>query len=329
MTNTQRTEVAERTLLSWQNIPHVSFLYEADVTELWDYYKEKKEELKKDGIRLTWNTIFMKLVANSMEAIPMRMVTSKPDEPFSFVEPNAIDIDIPTIFPDGKMLPVTIREPNKKTLKELANEVQEISQKVSCTDTETVLSRSNGPLSRKDIAEGTFTLSNPGSVCKVSFQPVLIDIISPQTIAIAIGSIHEQPGICLDAEGHKSIGIRKVLPLTIVFDHRAYDFGDLVPFLNALDDQCKKKLSMTAQDFCFLCLSAIALSMHTTIYIIKIHTTAGTYTTSRRLSARCGLTTNHVNKQMVATQNRTRAAFRNFSSLFIMFLHYFSSILIR
>ena len=237
MTNTQRTAVAERTLFSWQNIPHVSFLYEADVTDLWDYYKAKKEELKKDGIRLTWNTLFMKLVANSMEAIPIRMVTSKTDESFSFVETNAIDMDMPAIFPDGKMLPVTIRETNKKTLKKLADELQNIAQMVALTDTETVLSKCDGPLSRKDIAEGTFTLSNLGSVCKVSFQPLLIDIISPQTIAIALGSIQEKPGICIDAKGNKSIGIRKVLPVTIVFAHRVYDF---VPFLNSLDELCKK-----------------------------------------------------------------------------------------
>ena len=240
MTNTQRTAVAERTLFSWQNIPHVSFLYEADVTELWDEYQIKKEEMKANGLRLTWNTLFMKLVANSMEAIPIRMVTSKPDEPFSFVETNAIDMDMPAIFPDGKMLPVTIRQINEKTLEELADELQNIAQMVALTDTETVLSKCDGPLSRKDIAEGTFTFSNLGSVCKVSFQPLLIDIITPQTIAIALGSIQEKPGICIDAEGNKSIGIRKVLPVTIVFDHRAYDFGDLVPFLNALNEQCKK-----------------------------------------------------------------------------------------
>ena len=138
------------------------------------------------------------------------------------------------------MLPVTIRHTNEKTVEELADELQNISQMVTQTDTETVLSKSDGPLSRKVIAEGTFTFSNLGSVCKSPIQPLLIDIISPQTIAIALGSIQEKTGICIDAEGHKSIGIRKVLPLTIVFDHRAYDFGDLVPFLNALDEQCKK-----------------------------------------------------------------------------------------
>ena len=104
------------------------------------------------------------------------------------------------------MLPVTIRHTNEKTVEELADELQNISQMVTQTDTETVLSKSDGPLSRKVIAEGTFTFSNLCSVCKVSFQPLLIDIITPQTIAIALGSIQEKTGICIDAEGHKSIG---------------------------------------------------------------------------------------------------------------------------
>lgn len=243
MTNIQRIEVAERTTLSWQNIPHVSFLYEADVTDLWHYYRQKKKAMEDNGIRLTWNTLFVKIIANAMKTIPLRLITNTGDEPFSLIGTNTIHIDMPTIFPDGKMLPVTIRRPDEKSLEELAMELQDISHKASLTDTETVLTNNNGEntLTRKDIAEGTFTLSNLGSLCKIPFQPLLIDIIAPQTIAIALGSLQEKPGICTNEEGTKHIEIRKVMPITIVFDHRAYDFGELVPFLTALDERCKRK----------------------------------------------------------------------------------------
>ena len=42
--------------------------------------------------------------------------------------------------------------------------------------------------------------------------------------------------VITDSFGNKSIEARKVLPICIAFDHRALDFGDIVPFLKRLDD---------------------------------------------------------------------------------------------
>lgn len=42
--------------------------------------------------------------------------------------------------------------------------------------------------------------------------------------------------VITDSLGNKSIEARKVLPICIAFDHRALDFGDIVPFLKRLDD---------------------------------------------------------------------------------------------
>lgn len=84
---------------------------------------------------------------------------------------------------------------------------------------------------------GTVTISNIGSLYKEqkgSFA--LLEIIPPQVFAVGIGSIQERPGVYFQKNGNKEIGIRKTLPMCLVFDHRAVDFSSIIPFLKKLDE---------------------------------------------------------------------------------------------
>lgn len=91
---------------------------------------------------------------------------------------------------------------------------------------------------KEDIEQGTITITSTGSVyskgaiCGAS----LIEVIPPQITAIGIGSFSDKPGVIVDANGEKTIAVRNFLPILIAFDHRALDFGEMVPFLRRLDD---------------------------------------------------------------------------------------------
>ena len=41
--------------------------------------------------------------------------------------------------------------------------------------------------------------------------------------------------VVTDKFGNKTIEARQILPITVVFDHRALDFGDVIPFLKNID----------------------------------------------------------------------------------------------
>ena len=91
-------------------------------------------------------------------------------------------------------------------------------------------------LTEKDILCGTVTLSNIGSLYKEQRGFFgLLEIIPPQVFAMGLGSIQEKPGVYLQ-NGNKVIGIRKILPMCLAFDHRAVDFSSIVPFLKRLDE---------------------------------------------------------------------------------------------
>ena len=88
-------------------------------------------------------------------------------------------------------------------------------------------------LTKHDIEQGTITVSNLGSICR-DWQGActLLEIIPPQTCAIAIGSIQKKP-VC-DENGNVVAG--NVMPLTLAFDHRAFDLGDVKPFITKLNE---------------------------------------------------------------------------------------------
>lgn len=89
---------------------------------------------------------------------------------------------------------------------------------------------------KEDIEQGTITISNLGSVYRGSnCRPSIIEVIPPQICAVGIGPISENPGV-YTVNGKKEIGIRKYMPMLIVFDHRALDFGDVSPFMQKLDE---------------------------------------------------------------------------------------------
>jgi pyruvate dehydrogenase E2 component (dihydrolipoamide acetyltransferase) len=64
----------------------------------------------------------------------------------------------------------------------------------------------------------------------------LLEIIPPQVFVIGISAIQERPGVYIDKNGEKKIGIRKILPLTLTFDHRWLDYAPLIPFEKKLDE---------------------------------------------------------------------------------------------
>lgn len=87
-------------------------------------------------------------------------------------------------------------------------------------------------LTKHDIEQGTITVSNLGSICRNwDGDCTLLEIIPPQVCAIGIGAIQKTPVV-----KNNNIEIGAKMPLTIAFDHRALDMGDITPFINKLNE---------------------------------------------------------------------------------------------
>lgn len=86
-------------------------------------------------------------------------------------------------------------------------------------------------LTKHDIEQGTVTVSNLGSIYRNWHGDcAILEIIPPQVAAIGIGALQSKAVVENDA-----VRPGKVIPITIAFDHRALDMGDVVPFMKKLD----------------------------------------------------------------------------------------------
>ena len=95
----------------------------------------------------------------------------------------------------------------------------------------------SGDLSPDEVAQGTFTITNPGRHGTLLGAPI---INQPQVAILDVQGIAKRPVVVTDAAGRDSIGIRPTAILGLAWDHRAID-GDLAAeFLATLRDNLER-----------------------------------------------------------------------------------------
>ena len=132
----QRKIVANMTSESWQNIPHVSFLYEPDVTLFTKKFAEFKEKVGEE-YHITFNMVILKAIAEAIKAAPQvnahihferKLVRGK------ITEFDNIDISVPWTLPDGNMMTITMKDMGNRSLKNISDYTDEINRKLENTN---------------------------------------------------------------------------------------------------------------------------------------------------------------------------------------------------
>ena len=91
-------------------------------------------------------------------------------------------------------------------------------------------------LTKRDIEQGTCLVSNLGSVYRgARAATTVLEIIPPMVCVVGLGGFTEKPGVVTRPDGGKTVAPRMFLPVNIAFDHRALDYGGVVPFMRRLD----------------------------------------------------------------------------------------------
>ncbi len=282
----QRKIVANMTTESWQNIPHVTYTYEPDVTEFMIEYRRLNEGVEKEN-KITVNTLMLKVICEGLKACPAMNAHIDFDRKFVRGVINTlseINISMPMVLPTGEMMTINLHNFESKNLNQMVDYIKDVNRRMANTNLNEVmfdvsldntltglkqgkikqtLQRLIGSktgkhkvktlkgkekkayeaipetdrLTKHDIEQGSITISNIGSVYREQRgAAALIEIIPPQVTAIAVGAVQDKPVVIVNENNEKEIAIRQVLPFTIVFDHRALDFGDIVPFIKKLDE---------------------------------------------------------------------------------------------
>ena len=92
-------------------------------------------------------------------------------------------------------------------------------------------------LTKEDIRQGTVCISNIGSTTRgIHGRCTMLAIIPPEVFVLCMSSVQKQPVVAQDENGNDIIVPGNVMPMQLVFDHRALDFGKLIPFIKRLEE---------------------------------------------------------------------------------------------
>ena len=206
-----RRTIAKNLIASQKTTAFVTGMDEADITELWNLREREKKALLDKGIHLTFLPFFIKAVHHALAEHPL-LNASVDEEKEEIIIKKYYNIGIAVDTPDGLMVPV-VKDVDKKTILELAREIQDLSLKAR-----------DRKIKLEEMKGSTFTITNYGHFGGTFATPI---INYPDVAILGTGKISEKPWV-----KDSQIVIRKILPLSLTFDHRVTDGVDSARFLS-------------------------------------------------------------------------------------------------
>jgi len=226
-----RKAIGEHMVKSMFTIPHVTHTDLIDITALADLREKQKKEAEKEGLKLTYLAYILKACVlalqehpylnSSLEEAPVQNQNSA-GQPSQIILKKYFNIGLAVDTEVGLMVPV-LKGADKKPLFQLAKEIAELAEKAR--------SRKINPM---DMKGGTFTITNVGSSGGGWFFTPVINY--PEAAILGLGMMQEMPRFSANTDSKKKPDVenRKMLPVSLSFDHRIVDGAEAARFVNKL-----------------------------------------------------------------------------------------------
>ncbi len=194
-------------------IPQVTHIDEADITALARIRETEKKNAAKKKIKLTYLAYIVKAVIKALQKHPY-LNSSLVDE--EIVLKKYYNIGIAVATKQGLLVPV-IKGADKKNLYTLAKEISELAEKAR-----------SRKIDLQDLKGGCFTITNVGSVGGIFSTPILN---TEESGILAVGQIYDKA-----VPIKNKVVVRKMLPLSLTFDHRILDGANAASFMNGVKE---------------------------------------------------------------------------------------------
>jgi pyruvate dehydrogenase E2 component (dihydrolipoamide acetyltransferase) len=222
-----RKMIANAMRASKQHSAHVTHVDEADVTELVEHYKKAKPVIEeKTGVKFTLLPMFIKALVATLKKYPI-FNASVDEERQEILIKKYYNIGIAVDTPEGLIVPV-IRDADQKNMIELAAEVADKAERARSRQ-----------LTLDELKGGSCTITNIGPLGGVFATPI---INQPELAIIGLHAIKERPEV-VDGE----IAIRKMMYLSISFDHRYIDGAEGARFMSDLVHMVSQPMVLMAR----------------------------------------------------------------------------------
>jgi 2-oxoisovalerate dehydrogenase E2 component (dihydrolipoyl transacylase) len=208
-----RRAISEKMTRSRQEIPEATTWVDCDGTALWEMRAKLNE--RQNEVRITPLALVLRACIAGLRDYPMlgaRLDTASNE----IVVPGHVHLGVATHTERGLIVPV-IRHAERRSIMDLARELNRLA-----------VGAREGKLGPEELTGGTFTVSNYGSF-GVDGGSAIIN--HPEAAILGVGRFVDRPWVVDGA-----IEVRKVVQLSIAFDHRICDGGEAAGFLRFVAD---------------------------------------------------------------------------------------------
>ena len=209
-----RRRVAEHMVRSLNEAPHVTTLFEADLSRVLKHRALHAKGFESRGARLTLTAYFISACVRALRAHPEVNATFRQD---AMELHGDVNVGVGTALGDKGLIVPVIHRAQDLNLFEIAQRLQRA-----------VEAARTGKLAPQDVRGGTFTISNHGVGGSLLATPIVIN--QPQVAILGVGKVERR--VCvIDVDGSESIAVRSMCYLTLTIDHRALDAFQANAFL--------------------------------------------------------------------------------------------------
>jgi len=218
-----RKTIAKNMINSKLSAAHMTVHEEVEISDLIWLREKYKKVFSDKNVKLTYLPFILKATVNALKQ--HRQLNSQMDlENNRMMYKNYYNIGIAVDTTEGLVVPV-IKDADKLTIFQMAQKIAELAEKAK-----------ERKLTLAEIRDGTFTLTNYGSIGGIYGVPV---INYPQAGILGIGRILKTPVVKDD-----QIVPGNVLPLSLTVDHRIVDGGEATRFLIQIMENLKDPFSL-------------------------------------------------------------------------------------
>jgi 2-oxoisovalerate dehydrogenase E2 component (dihydrolipoyl transacylase) len=206
-----RKAVGAKLSRSRAEIPEATVWVDVDATDLW----RLRADMAVDGKSPSFTAILAKYVLLALAAYPA-LGGRLSDDGTELIEFAGVNLGVATDTPRGLIVPV-VRNAHQLSIAELDAELRRVAE-----------SARGGAASTDELAGSTFTLNNYGSL-GVDGSAAIIN--HPEVAILGVGRMIERPWVV-----GGEIVPRRIVQLSLVFDHRVCDGGYAAGFLRTIVD---------------------------------------------------------------------------------------------
>jgi pyruvate dehydrogenase E2 component (dihydrolipoamide acetyltransferase) len=209
-----RRSTAKKMMESTLKAAQVTMMEDVDVTELVKLRERLKVmALEQRKVKLTYLPFVIKAVTMALKN-NRYLNASLDEETEEILIKKYYNIGIAIAIEEGLMVPV-IKQADTKEFMDLAVEIADLTEKSK-----------ERKVDLADLKGGTFTITNWGTLGGTYGTPI---VNYPEAAILGVGRIREMPWV-----KDQKVEIRKILPLSLTWDHRILDGMQAARFMNEL-----------------------------------------------------------------------------------------------